>query len=255
MVLESNRDLVLRRLTECLGRDRTKHQVAEVTSLGLVQMTRKRVGQGLLEVFSEPCDHCRGRGVIVHIDPVDEKRRSGSGSGGATGPAGGHAGGNGRRDRSGSRDAKDDAGKDGTTASTPVEEAADEPAAVAGDGEAAEGSRSSRRNRGRRNRGQSGEDRAAEDAAVLTEVAPDVDGEVAAEEIPALSNDVEIVAVEDTLSENHPPSGDGSSQDDVVEEAGTAPTETRPADDAEPVAAAARPRRRRAASRPAGPPV
>ncbi|MFL6096408.1 MAG: Rne/Rng family ribonuclease, partial [Blastococcus sp.] len=53
MVLESNRDLVLRRLTECLGRDRTKHQVAEVTSLGLVQMTRKRVGQGLLEVFSE----------------------------------------------------------------------------------------------------------------------------------------------------------------------------------------------------------
>ncbi|CAA9263598.1 MAG: Ribonuclease E, partial [uncultured Blastococcus sp.] len=77
MVLESNRDLVLRRLTECLGRDRTKHQVAEVTSLGLVQMTRKRVGQGLLEVFSEPCDHCRGRGVIVSTDPVDEKRRSG----------------------------------------------------------------------------------------------------------------------------------------------------------------------------------
>src|SRR3712207_6878639 len=65
MVLESNRDLVLRRLTECLGRDRTKHQVAEVTSLGLVQMTRKRVGQGLLEVFSEPCEHCRGRGIVV----------------------------------------------------------------------------------------------------------------------------------------------------------------------------------------------
>jgi ribonuclease E len=71
MVLESNRDLVLRRLTECLGRDRTRHQVAEVTSLGLVQMTRKRVGQGLLEVFSEPCDCCKGRGVIVHMDPVD----------------------------------------------------------------------------------------------------------------------------------------------------------------------------------------
>ena len=46
MVLETNRDLVLRRLVECLGRDRTKHQVAEVTSLGLVQMTRKRVGPG-----------------------------------------------------------------------------------------------------------------------------------------------------------------------------------------------------------------
>jgi ribonuclease E len=76
MVLESNRDLVLRRLTECLGRDRTKHQVAEVTSLGLVQMTRKRVGEGLLESFSEPCEHCKGRGVIVHSDPVD--RRPGS---------------------------------------------------------------------------------------------------------------------------------------------------------------------------------
>jgi ribonuclease E len=68
MVLESNRDLVLRRLTECLGRDRTKHQVAEVTSLGLVQMTRKRVGTGLLEAFSEPCEHCHGRGVLLHLD-------------------------------------------------------------------------------------------------------------------------------------------------------------------------------------------
>ncbi len=70
MVLESNRDLVLRRLVECLGRDRTKHQVAEVTSLGLVQMTRKRIGQGLLEVFSSPCEHCGGRGHMVHAEPV-----------------------------------------------------------------------------------------------------------------------------------------------------------------------------------------
>ena len=65
MVLESNRDLVLRRLVECLGRDRTRHQVAEVTSLGLVQMTRKRIGTGLLEAFSETCEHCQGRGLIV----------------------------------------------------------------------------------------------------------------------------------------------------------------------------------------------
>lgn len=70
MVLESNRDLVLRRLIECLGRDRTKHQVTEVTSLGLVQMTRKRLGTGLLEVFSEPCEQCAGRGLIVHDQPL-----------------------------------------------------------------------------------------------------------------------------------------------------------------------------------------
>jgi ribonuclease E len=68
MVLESNRELVLRRLTECLGRDRTRHQVAEVTSLGLVQMTRKRVGQGLLEAYSQACTHCNGRGLIINLD-------------------------------------------------------------------------------------------------------------------------------------------------------------------------------------------
>ncbi|HEY2833332.1 MAG TPA: Rne/Rng family ribonuclease [Sporichthyaceae bacterium] len=75
MVLESNRELVLRRLVECLGRDRTKHQVAEVTSLGLVQMTRKRVGQGLLEAFSTTCEHCNGRGIMVRTDDPDARQR------------------------------------------------------------------------------------------------------------------------------------------------------------------------------------
>ncbi|GAA1144079.1 Rne/Rng family ribonuclease [Nesterenkonia lutea] len=73
MVLEANRDLVLRRMVECLGRDRTKHQVAEVTSLGLVQMTRKRMGTGLLEVFSEDCQHCAGRGVVTQSEPVEHR--------------------------------------------------------------------------------------------------------------------------------------------------------------------------------------
>ncbi|GGL84804.1 translation initiation factor IF-2 N-terminal domain-containing protein [Nakamurella endophytica] len=89
MVLESNRELVLRRLTECLGRDRTRHQVAEVTSLGLVQMTRKKMGTGLLEAFSQPCPHCGGRGLVLHDVPVDhsgsadtdEGERSGGGRG------------------------------------------------------------------------------------------------------------------------------------------------------------------------------
>ena len=79
MVLESNRDLVSRRLIECLGRDRTKHQVAEVTSLGLVQMTRKKLGIGLLESFSEPCEACASRGVIVHHDPIIRSRTSSEG--------------------------------------------------------------------------------------------------------------------------------------------------------------------------------
>jgi ribonuclease E len=110
MVLESNRELVLRRLLECLARDRTKHQVAEVTSLGLVQMTRKRVGAGLLEAFSAPCECCNGRGVILNFDPDADGqlapaphthahgRGAGNGGGGGHGNGGngnGNGGGNG----------------------------------------------------------------------------------------------------------------------------------------------------------------
>ncbi|MDR0366854.1 MAG: ribonuclease E/G, partial [Bifidobacteriaceae bacterium] len=99
MVLESNRDLVLRRLVEALSRDRTRHQVAEVTSLGLVQMTRKRVGQGLVEAFSETCTYCNGRGFIVHTDPFD--RRGSANSGSQNGSA--DSGGNGKRSKRGGK--------------------------------------------------------------------------------------------------------------------------------------------------------
>lgn len=99
MVLESNRDLVLRRLIECLSRDRTKHQVAEVTSLGLVQMTRKKLGLGLLETFSEACEVCAGRGVIVHHDPVVKHRSSNGGS--SNGGGNSNNGQSGRRQRGG----------------------------------------------------------------------------------------------------------------------------------------------------------
>ncbi|BBY09267.1 hypothetical protein MMARJ_00070 [Mycobacterium marseillense] len=87
MVLESNRDLVLRRLTEALARDRTRHQVSEVTSLGLVQLTRKRLGTGLVEAFSTSCPNCGGRGIL-HTDPVDSAPSNGRKSeSGAAGPA------------------------------------------------------------------------------------------------------------------------------------------------------------------------
>jgi ribonuclease E len=87
MVLESNRDLVLRRLTESLARDRTRHQVSEVTSLGLVQLTRKRLGTGLIEAFSSSCPNCGGRGLLLHGDPVDSAPANGrkSESGGRRG--------------------------------------------------------------------------------------------------------------------------------------------------------------------------
>lgn len=70
MVLEENQELVLRRLSEALAKDRTRHQLGEVTSLGLVQITRKRLGKGLVETFSTPCSECHGRGFIVHDDPI-----------------------------------------------------------------------------------------------------------------------------------------------------------------------------------------
>jgi ribonuclease E len=92
MVLETNRDLVLRRLIECLSRDRTKHQVAEVTSLGLVQMTRKKLGLGLIESFSEPCEVCAGRGIIIHHDPVVKHRSNGNGGGQQQSAGGGRRG-------------------------------------------------------------------------------------------------------------------------------------------------------------------
>lgn len=92
MVLPENQDLVLRRLKEALGRDRTRHEVSEVTSLGLVQMTRKRLGTGLLETFSTPCSCCGGRGITIHIDPVEQDKHGGNGGHGSN-----HGSGQGKR--------------------------------------------------------------------------------------------------------------------------------------------------------------
>jgi ribonuclease E len=113
MVLESNRDLVLRRLTESLARDRTRHQVSEVTSLGLVQLTRKRLGTGLIEAFSAPCPHCAGRGILLHGDPVD--------SASATGRSASSGGRRGKRGKKGGR------AEDVAVATVPVHPAGEHP--------------------------------------------------------------------------------------------------------------------------------
>ncbi|KTR53655.1 Rne/Rng family ribonuclease [Curtobacterium oceanosedimentum] len=99
MVLESNRDLVLRRLVECLSRDRTKHQVAEVTSLGLVQMTRKKIGVGLRESL----DEVNAKVNDNNADPGPSKsRRKGRGGNGSTGGNGNGQGGTGHVGNGGS---------------------------------------------------------------------------------------------------------------------------------------------------------
>jgi ribonuclease E len=105
MVLPSNRELLLRRLVECLGRDRTRHQVAEITSLGLIQMTRKRIGTGLLEAFSTECPHCHGRGYELHDMPVESRK---SADGGAREP--------GPRDRRSSAQSRSGKAKENATA-------------------------------------------------------------------------------------------------------------------------------------------
>jgi ribonuclease E len=136
MVLESNRDLVLRRLTECLGRDRTRHQVAEVTSLGLVQMTRKKVGTGLLEAYSSVCEHCKGRGVLVSAEPVSVRNQPVSSGTSSAASSGTKDSGtvNGRRSRSRGRgSAGASTGSDQVITPTPdAEEVAPAPASTDG---------------------------------------------------------------------------------------------------------------------------
>jgi ribonuclease E len=205
MVLESNRDLVLRRLLECLARDRTKHQVAEVTSLGLVQMTRKRVGSGLLEAFSVPCEHCNGRGVIVSLEPVDHapagdrhghngSGRDGSGRDGSGRDGSGRDGGRGGSSRGGrsrgSGGSGSGSGGSGSAGDAPDAPAKQDEAArgQADGGQATEGSRSSsggrRRRRNAESRG-SGTPEPAESPAGETPPADVPAADVPASDVPA----------------------------------------------------------------------
>ncbi|MEH3154224.1 MAG: translation initiation factor IF-2 N-terminal domain-containing protein [Gordonia paraffinivorans] len=289
MVLESNRDLVLRRLTEALSRDRTRHQVSEVTSLGLVQMTRKRLGTGLLEAFSSPCTCCNGRGIVVHANPVEV-------SGGGGGDDAGKESGGKRSRRSGRK--KSDGGSSEQSESAKAAKPAEHPMfkAMAGHGAEETGGDSTGGD-------STGGDSAGGDAlradtddssdtVVVTEAAeavavvdeaPDADDAVASTPVETVAPEVSETpaAVAETAAENGTaPAGDapkrrrraarrpaaapvggaepvtGTAETLAVEVAHT-PTTTvaaQPAGDG-PVVAVRRTARRRAAGRPAGPPV
>ncbi|USX48565.1 translation initiation factor IF-2 N-terminal domain-containing protein [Lentzea sp. HUAS12] len=212
MVLESNRDLVLRRLTECLGRDRTRHQVAEVTSLGLVQMTRKRVGTGLLEAFSQTCEHCRGRGVVVSTEPVHSH---GGGNGGGQQQQAQGGGRKSRRNKGGGDQAVETT--EVVEASVEAPEAPAEPEVVIEPGEpedtsedvvAADQEHEGHGRRRRRRRGRDKEPQAVVDAVVVEEQAVNghVPHEVAEDPAPVEVDPVvvaepEPVVIEETAEE------------------------------------------------------
>ncbi len=65
MEIKANRDELVRVFKEALARDKTRTQVYSVSDLGLVEMTRKRIGEGLLESFADQCGVCSGRGVVL----------------------------------------------------------------------------------------------------------------------------------------------------------------------------------------------
>jgi ribonuclease E len=245
MVLESNRDLVLRRLVECLGRDRTRHQVAEVTSLGLVQMTRKRIGTGLLEAFSEECTACKGRGLIVHEHPVETAGSSATEDEprGRRGRGRGRGRGNGEQAPKPVPSPKDLAA---TRPHPPTDE----------DGDAAENGE----------HGVTGVDDGSSDAApestevgVLAdapEVEPSAVEEVASATVEESTDDTEEAGDTEDTADTAGTAGSGS--DAAGEGAQAAPSsvvEPTPSEPAEPPAPKVVTRRRRTASRPAGPPA
>jgi Rne/Rng family ribonuclease len=242
MVLESNRDLVLRRMLECLARDRTKHQVAEVTSLGLVQMTRKRVGAGLLEAFSQPCECCNGRGVIVTIDPTEPGHRSTAGhaghSGHASSPAAlqpkrsGNGSGNGGSGNGGGNNGSGNGGGNngsGNGGSSNGHGRSDQSSGGSGNGSAVESEqRSEPRERGGR-RGR--RERAASNAAVASAVASAAKVASAAVTSSAWPDSDSGVASEDLAPEALSAVGESSAVAEAAEESSLAPTPTDAATD------------------------
>jgi ribonuclease E len=68
MEVAKNRDHVIKTFRDALARDKTRTQVFDISQLGLVEMTRKRIGEGLLESFASGCPHCAGRGVVIDTE-------------------------------------------------------------------------------------------------------------------------------------------------------------------------------------------
>ncbi|KZS66574.1 ribonuclease [Mycobacterium kansasii] len=261
MVLESNRDLVLRRLTEALARDRTRHQVSEVTSLGLVQLTRKRLGTGLIEAFSSSCPQCSGRGILLHADPVDAAPATGrkSESGG-------------RRNRRSKKSRAEEPSEKGIVAKVPAHAPGEHPMFKAmaagsslgpgrGDGEPEE----------------SDEELAAaidEDTAVavcndIDDLDEDADNTGEPEDIEDFEDTDEDEELDDEELDDDELDDDDLDDDDLDDELDVDDSDTddedtdpEPADSpdgppgpVEAVSLPERPRRRRAAGRPAGPPI
>jgi len=256
MVLESNRDLVLRRLTEALARDRTRHQVSEVTSLGLVQLTRKKLGTGLIEAFSTTCSHCAGRGIMLHGDPVD----SGSAPGRRNEP------GTGRRSKRAKKGGRPE--EEVQVAKVPAHAAGEHPmfrAMAAATG---------------REDGDEEADGVLDDADAVVEGSEDLAATEPVEEVLADESeedaeddldseddlddededdddedddDIEVIDddSDDDDSDDDDSEDDDSDEDDDSEDDDEVDSE----EDEPPAAVTGRPRRRRAAARPAGPPV
>ncbi|WP_103343430.1 translation initiation factor IF-2 N-terminal domain-containing protein [Amycolatopsis sp. CA-126428] len=273
MVLESNRELVLRRLTECLGRDRTRHQVAEVTSLGLVQMTRKKIGTGLLEAFSAPCEHCKGRGVLVS---TEVQRTAGNapqsqGGNGNGGNGGGNSGGGEKSSRrSRGRGKAEEAAKEAAEAAKAEVHAVPPPerresiaSAVAAVANAAKAAKD--HDHGALNGNRPVPEPAREVAGVPATTEAD-ETPVAAEPVTEPAEPAQEVAGtpvttpadEVPVPQGEEPEVERSSAPEPAEEPVSEPV-TEPADPEvsvpEPAVRSTRRRPRRAASRPAGPPV
>ena len=257
MVLESNRDLVLRRLTEALARDRTRHQVSEVTSLGLVQLTRKKLGTGLIEAFSTTCSHCAGRGIMLHGDPVD--------SGSATGR---------NSELRAPQQARQEGGparRRGPVAKVPVHAAGEHPmframAAATGadhgdeeDGDVSEGAEDTVV--------EGSEDIAAtepveeeldDDEPTTTQTTTRTPTTTSMEDDDEDDDDVDVIEVidDDDSDDDDDEDEDDDDSDDEDDRTTTMTSDDEDADDEQPAAAVGGGRqRRRAAARPAGPPV